>query len=161
MDRAKAALESLRMVIPVFLQAVCTVYLVSRYGVFVNNVTGPSMLPTFAGRNDWVLAEAVTPIWGTLKPGDVVICTRPVNPAENVIKRIAATEGSDVILYPDRDNAHVRRVAVPPGHVWLQGDNLPHSLDSRQYGPVPMAMVKGRVVLQIWPHISWVDSKPR
>ena len=40
---------------------------------------------------------------------------------------------------------------VPEGHVWLQGDNLSNSTDSRHYGPVPLGMVQGRVVLKIWP----------
>ncbi|CAG8659836.1 3782_t:CDS:2, partial [Scutellospora calospora] len=34
---------------------------------------------------------------------------------------------------------------VPSGHVWLQGDNLSNSTDSRNYGPVPYALIKGRV----------------
>jgi len=35
------------------------------------------------------------------------------------------------------------------GHVWLQGDNLIMSRDSREYGPVPLGLVKGRVVCQV------------
>ncbi len=42
-----------------------------------------------------------------------------------------------------------QHVQVPTGHVWIQGDNLTHSLDSRQYGPVPLAMVRGRVLVQV------------
>ncbi|KXZ50500.1 hypothetical protein GPECTOR_16g675 [Gonium pectorale] len=133
-------------------------YVFSRYGLFVTKVTGPSMYPTFGGRGDLVIAEAVTPMWGELQPGDVVICTRPVDPAEAIIKRVTAVQGEEVLLYPDREHAGVRREKVPPGHVWLQGDNPPHSLDSRQYGAVPMALIRGRVVLQVWPRLKWVDS---
>jgi signal peptidase I len=39
-------------------------------------------------------------------------------------------------------------VVVPPGHVWLEGDNAVNSTDSRYYGPVPAALVKGRVVVR-------------
>jgi hypothetical protein len=44
-----------------------------------------------------------------------------------------------------------RRVCaqVPKGHVWLEGDNLIVSRDSREYGPVPLALIKGRAVLQV------------
>lgn len=38
---------------------------------------------------------------------------------------------------------------VPQGHVWIQGDNLLHSLDSRAYGPVPLGLVRGRVMCQV------------
>ncbi|GFH17204.1 mitochondrial inner membrane protease subunit [Haematococcus lacustris] len=40
---------------------------------------------------------------------------------------------------------------VPVGHVWIQGDNLLHSLDSRVYGPVPAALLRGRVLYQAGP----------
>lgn len=38
---------------------------------------------------------------------------------------------------------------VPPGHVWLQGDNTLNSHDSRDYGPVPYNMLLGRVVFRV------------
>ena len=37
------------------------------------------------------------------------------------------------------------RVRVPKGHLWLQGDNKDNSTDSRDYGPVPYALLKGKV----------------
>jgi hypothetical protein len=35
--------------------------------------------------------------------------------------------------------------------VWLQGDNTRNSNDSRHYGPLPVAMLRGRVCYRIWP----------
>jgi hypothetical protein len=40
---------------------------------------------------------------------------------------------------------------VPVDHVWLQGDNTRNSRDSRFYGPVPEAMLHGRVFFRLWP----------
>jgi len=37
-------------------------------------------------------------------------------------------------------------VQVPEGHVWVAGDNLSYSRDSRFYGPVPMALIQGRTL---------------
>ena len=42
-------------------------------------------------------------------------------------------------------------VQVPTGHVWLQGDNTLNSTDSRHYGPVPYALLEGRVFLRVSP----------
>uniref|UniRef100_A0A7N6B8I3 Peptidase S26 domain-containing protein n=1 Tax=Anabas testudineus TaxID=64144 RepID=A0A7N6B8I3_ANATE len=42
-------------------------------------------------------------------------------------------------------------VVVPKGHVWLEGDNLRNSTDSRSYGPIPYALIRGRVCLKLWP----------
>ena len=38
---------------------------------------------------------------------------------------------------------------IPRGHVWLQGDNLDNSTDCRDYGPIPYALVSGRVVMKV------------
>lgn len=38
---------------------------------------------------------------------------------------------------------------VPKGHVWLEGDNPSHSRDSRHYGPVPYALLQGKVCLRV------------
>ncbi|RUS21821.1 IMP1 inner mitochondrial membrane peptidase-like protein [Endogone sp. FLAS-F59071] len=47
---------------------------------------------------------------------------------------------------------------VPPGHVWLGGDNMSNSTDSRLYGPVPLALVKGRVFARVWPEPGWIRN---
>lgn len=44
-----------------------------------------------------------------------------------------------------------RSPQVPSHHVWLQGDNTRNSNDSRHYGPVPVALVRGRVCFKVWP----------
>lgn len=40
---------------------------------------------------------------------------------------------------------------VPAGHCWVAGDNQAHSRDSRLYGPVPLALVRGKVVGRVLP----------
>ncbi|PIO40201.1 hypothetical protein AB205_0054960, partial [Aquarana catesbeiana] len=44
---------------------------------------------------------------------------------------------------------------VPKGHVWLEGDNLKNSTDSRSYGSVPYALIRGRICFRIWPFHSF------
>ncbi|XP_055389779.1 mitochondrial inner membrane protease subunit 1-like isoform X2 [Condylostylus longicornis] len=42
-------------------------------------------------------------------------------------------------------------IVIPPGHVWIEGDNTKNSSDSRYYGPVPIGLIKSRVILRVWP----------
>lgn len=42
-------------------------------------------------------------------------------------------------------------VQVPMGHCWVEGDNLEWSRDSRVYGPIPMALIRGKIVYRLWP----------
>lgn len=39
-----------------------------------------------------------------------------------------------------------RYIVVPPGHAWIVGDNLSNSTDSRHYGPIPLGLIRGRVI---------------
>ena len=42
-------------------------------------------------------------------------------------------------------------VVVPPGTVWVLGDNRGNSADSRIFGPVPRSTVVGRAFARVWP----------
>ena len=44
------------------------------------------------------------------------------------------------------------RDITPQGHIWIEGDNVAVSEDSRsRFGPVPAALVQGRLVSVLWP----------
>lgn len=51
-------------------------------------------------------------------------------------------------------------MVIPEGHVWLAGDNVYNSSDSRMYGPMPIGMLQGRVFFKfgLYPiHASSID----
>ena len=87
----------------------------------------------------------------TLEPGDVVVFVRYLRPVEGsivvadlpghglIIKRMAATGGHSGAP-----------PALEPGYCLLIGDNPDCSYDSRAFGPLPLRLVLGRVVV-IWP----------
>jgi signal peptidase I len=47
---------------------------------------------------------------------------------------------------------------VPPGTVWVMGDNRANSADSRIFGAVPQSTVVGRAFARVWPlgHTSFL-----
>ena len=79
--------------------------------------------------------------------GDVVICQCPYDPSKTVCKRIVAMEGDIVDPYSnsrsythrkgwtqwkraDRNSGsgnYDEKMEIPPGHVWLRGDNSKNS----------------------------------
>ena len=119
-------------------------YGVTTYVVDLTLCTGPSMEPTLNANSDLVLLDRVSPRLGRIATGDIVVADSPTRPGETVCKRVAAVAGERV---PGSFFADV----VPPGCVWLLGDNRRNSTDSRIYGPVPTDVIKGRVVLRVWP----------
>eukprot|EP00026_Physarum_polycephalum_P017628 Phypoly_transcript_18917.p1 GENE.Phypoly_transcript_18917~~Phypoly_transcript_18917.p1 ORF type:complete len:123 (-),score=10.93 Phypoly_transcript_18917:153-521(-) len=110
---------------------------------------GPSMCPTLNPAGDIVLVNKFSSYSrSSFKTGDVVIATSPHNPCKTVCKRITAMEG-DRILVMHNDGLSYQM--VPPGHVWIEGDNKHQSYDSRAYGPIPVQLLQGKAVLRIWP----------
>ncbi|GGQ08428.1 nickel-type superoxide dismutase maturation protease [Actinomadura coerulea] len=93
----------------------------------VVEVSGDSMLPGLRP-GDWlVVRDGARPA-----PGDVVVAEHPERRGLLIVKRVA------------------HRTA---GGWWLESDNqrAPGRQDSWDFGPVPDALVRGRVIARYWP----------
>jgi signal peptidase I len=66
--------------------------------------------------------------------GDVVVAVDPERPGATLVKRVGALAGDPL---PDGST-------VPAGMVYLVGDRTEVSRDSRAFGPVPRAALRGR-----------------
>lgn len=42
-------------------------------------------------------------------------------------------------------------IYIKPGSCWIEGDNRINSTDSRNYGQVPMGLIRSKVLARIWP----------
>jgi nickel-type superoxide dismutase maturation protease len=88
-------------------------------------VEGPSMLPTLFDGDRLLVART-----RRVRPGDVVALRLPGDSRRVLVKRVE------------------RRV---PDGVLVLGDNPAASTDSRDFGPVPVGAVLGRVVRRYFP----------
>ncbi len=129
-------------------------------------VRSSSMTPTLH-TGDQILAERLTPRFGHLERGDLVVFKAPATRAL-MVKRVVALAGDRVGLADGRlvVNGHRRAEAyvdlasvdsvyfgpevVPAGSVFVMGDDRADSVDSRDFGPVPLDRVLGRVLWRLW-----------
>ncbi|KAI3944120.1 hypothetical protein MKW92_037322 [Papaver armeniacum] len=113
---------------------------------------GPSMLPTLSQTGDLILVEKISPRLGKVNNGDIVSVRSPENPKMILTKRILGMEGDNVTYLVDPLNSEeCRTITVPKGHIWIQGDNIYNSQDSREFGPVPYGLIQSKVFCRIWP----------
>ncbi|KAK3011376.1 hypothetical protein RJ639_012446, partial [Escallonia herrerae] len=139
---AKAAIE-LAAIVAKF---ICLYHVTDSYLFSPTIVSGPSMLPTLNMTGDVILAEYVSHRLGKVGPGDVVLVRSPENPRKTISKRIVGMEGDTVTYLVDPNfSLRSRTIMVPKGHVWIQGDNMYASKDSRHYGPIPYGLILGKV----------------
>jgi signal peptidase I len=99
-------------------------------------------------------------------PGDIVDVRQKALYVNDVHQSDKHVLHSDKQVYPDdpsvpddfrrRDNFGPYR--VPPESYFAMGDNRDNSLDSRFWGPVPAANVKGRALLIYWSYEA--ESNP-
>ncbi|HEX5742044.1 MAG TPA: signal peptidase I [Pilimelia sp.] len=135
--------------------------LLARGGVVeVMRVESASMAPTLAvGQR--VLVDKLTVRVRRPQRGDCVVFRGPRDGAPT-LKRVVGVSGDvveirDGVLHVDSravaeryvdlaavDGVFYGPVAVPPGAVLVMGDNRGESVDSRDYGPVPLSALRGR-----------------
>ncbi|TXT15542.1 hypothetical protein VHUM_00045 [Vanrija humicola] len=123
------------------------------------------MLPTFnedqskTGWNDVVLLDRWSWSWGrwALQRGDVVTLWSPREAENLTTKRIVALEGDIRTNDAPPDLSPYR---IPPGHVWVEGDNAGESVDSNTYGPVAIGLVQARVAQVLFPFSHFGPPKP-
>ncbi|KAF8577065.1 LexA/Signal peptidase [Ramaria rubella] len=170
-----AFLKTARFTINV-VKGVCAYHLFAENVGNVRIVHGPSMLPTMRSEGELVLEDTLSlrlsPF--NISRGDLVTFQSPMEPEKTVCKRVMGLPGDTVCLYPERailingcsragnntEAQHGRplesqHVLVPKGHIWISGDNTSNSRDSRAYGPIPIALVRGKIFARVYPAPRW------
>lgn len=112
------------------------VFVVFQYVIGITFVSGVSMEPTLMDGELVVFYR----LDQEYQKGDVVIIRNEDN--LEYIKRIAAMEG-ELVEQGEEENAY----EVPEDSVYVLGDNLENSRDSREFGAVGINEIAGRVFL--------------
>jgi signal peptidase I len=148
--------------------AVVLAFFIRYYIVELYMVEGPSMRPTLLNGERLVVNKF---IYRFKEPqrGDVLVFRYPKDPSRDFIKRVIAVPGDTIemkdgriflngqlqnepfILERTRGSFPLRE--IPPGHLFVMGDNRNNSEDSRfsDVGFVPYDLVKGKAVVVFWP----------
>jgi signal peptidase I len=92
-----------------------------RFRPFRVEIEGDSMEPALQD-GDWCMAVAARP--GDVRRGDIVVLEHPDRPGFELVKRVHG---------------------AGDGEVYVIGDNVEASNDSRDFGPVPTTAVRGRL----------------
>lgn len=155
----------------VFMSSILIVTVV--YIIQPQQVVGASMQHSFED-GDRILASKIAYKLDIPKRHDVIVFKAPRNKDINYIKRVIGLPGdkimvknnevyvndvkqeefyiaSKTILYPGWYVKEGEEILVPPGHVFVMGDNRPQSSDSREFGPIPVEDIVGRVVFRLFP----------
>lgn len=114
---------------------------------------GVSMLPTFDATGEMIveniLSHRLFP--HTLARGQLITLESPLTPNRIICKRVIGLPGDTICVDPTGLMASsTEHIVVPKGHVWIAGDNASCSRDSRVYGPVSMALIRGKVVARVY-----------
>jgi len=138
-------------------------------------ISSGSMAPTLL-QGDVVLVDRRHLDVSDLHRGDLVTFSNPQTSQES-LKRVVALPGDTVatidavvhvngepvdepyVDFSDWEGIFSARVAVPRDTVFLMGDNRGSSVDSRDFGAVPVDNLDGRVLVRLWPPVR-VDAEP-
>jgi len=132
----------------------CAVHLFQTHVFAVGATSGPSMCPTFAVDGDWVATDMTHARnrRKELRIGDLVQYRIPILENADGIKRLVGLPGDYVCMGTPGERGEEQMIQVPEGHCWVLGDNLTASRDSRIFGPLPLALIKGKVVARVLPY---------
>lgn len=152
----------------IVLAATCLVFLLLAAPFRPGVVLGESMAPTFRSGQVFLASRVDDP--AAVEQGEVVLISLD---GQVLLKRIYAVGGQRIwVLRPEggqgtadrivsstelmalramasryHDLGELLEMTIPDGYIFVLGDSQWNSLDSRQFGPIPVENIRGRVVV--------------
>ena len=123
---------------------------------------------------EYILTNKLAYRLGMFHRGDVVVFDSPENADIDFIKRVIGLPGEKVSIsngqvhingkpldepylsvttstFPGGFLEEGEEITVPPGYVFVMGDNRPRSSDSRVFGPIQQIHIVGKVFFRYFP----------
>ena len=132
-------------------------------------VDGTSMVPTLQD-GEFVLVNKLSYKFSEVSRGDIIVFHFPLNPDEDLIKRVIGLPGdavkvqdghvfvNDIMLtetyIADAPN-YASEWQVPSDNFFVLGDNRNNSSDSHSWGLLPREKIVGKAVVIYWPPPFW------
>ncbi len=131
-------------------------------------VDGASMLPTLTN-GELVIVNKLAYRLGEPSRGDIIVFHFPVDPSQEFIKRVIGLPGDQVSIHKGAILINGQRLDEPylpvttnydgdwtvgEDQLFVLGDNRNNSLDSHNWGTVPMDYVIGKALFIYWPFNS-------
>jgi signal peptidase I len=132
-------------------------------------VDGLSMVPTLQN-GEFVLVNRLAYRLGSPTRGDIIVFRSVNQPDLDLIKRVIGTPGDEVTIgdsrvvvngvaliepYINAEPRYSGHWTVPPGYLFVLGDNRNDSSDSHAWGLLPIGNVIGKAVMIYWPPTEW------
>ncbi|MBC7263292.1 MAG: signal peptidase I [Chloroflexi bacterium] len=156
----------LRDILETVLPALFIVVLVNAFLAQATRVEGQSMQPSLHS-DERLVIEKLSYHLHPPQRGDIIVLRLTDRSTNPLIKRVIGLPGETVEIRDGRvyingqvlEEPYVIQPAsgsmpprvVPPGHVFVLGDNRDYSNDSRTFGEVPLENVLGRAWFRYWP----------
>ncbi len=132
-------------------------------------VDGFSMNPTLEN-GEYILVNKLAYKLGEPVRGDIVVFSFPLDPDQDLIKRVIGLPGETVTVQQGKVSVNdvpleEPYIAAAPfyngswvvteGQLFVLGDNRNESKDSHEWGLLPMENVIGKAVIIYWPPPKW------
>lgn len=132
-------------------------------------VDGFSMRPTLED-GEFVLVNKMSYRFGEVSRGDIIVFHFPLNPEEDLVKRVIGLPGDRVQVQNNQVSVNGQILNEPyiaqaplysgdwtvlDGQLFVLGDNRNNSNDSKDWGLLPAGNVVGKAVLIYWPPPMW------
>jgi signal peptidase I len=153
------------LIIAILLALVIRAFVVQAF-----KIPSGSMLPTLQ-IGDHILVNKFIYYFEPIRRGDVIVFKYPQDESRDFIKRVIGLPGETLeirgrqvlingvplkepyAVYADRSSSpilervHVDPFVIPPGKLFMMGDNRDNSMDSRVWGLLDMHKIKGKAFI--------------